>query len=97
MNIDPFKQPVNPMGNRKLNEEQEKIIRDLQLEHDQKLLSVFNSTEGDALLDAWDDFYVRQPVFVNGNNGAWTTEMREGRNAFIRAIRAKVNTSRGLK
>jgi len=94
--IDPLQQPVNPSNQQKVNEEYKKAMLDLQRTHDQKLLALFNSPEGDAVLEMWDDFYLRQAVIIPGAP-AGTDEMREGRNAFIRTIRATVNRARGLK
>lgn len=91
---EPFSQPVNPMtANTNANKDYAKIMRDLQLEHDQKLLNVFNSVHGDLLLDLWDDFYVRQPVVIPGTQPG-EDSMREGRNSFIRKIRTTVKRAR---
>lgn len=91
---EPFAQPVDPMSlGSKQNEEYKKAIRDMQLALDQKTLAVFNSPEGDALLEMWDDYFIRQGVIILGAP-AGENEMREGRNQFIRRIRAVVNRAR---
>jgi len=96
--MNPINQPVNPNPHAKSTEQEAhaKAMEAIQMAHRQKILAIFNSPEGDMLLDMWDDIFVRQPVIkcgdVDGRN-----EMREGRNDFIRMIRACVNTARGEK
>ena len=95
--MDPLQQPVNP--NTAHNEAQAKMLKaieDLQMQLDQRILAVFNGPEGDALLDMWDDVFVRQPVVIVGAHEG-ENEMREGRNAFIRKIRQTVNRARGVR
>lgn len=96
MTVDPFSQPVNPV-NRQLSPEQEaqrRAILEIRNQLNQKILAIFNSPEGDALLDMWDDIYVRQAVIIEGAPPE-ANAAREGRNAFIRTIRAVVNRARG--
>lgn len=87
----PFNQPVDPFSH--LSPEQKKAMFDLNQTLDNATLALFNSPEGDRLLDLWDDHYVRQPVIWLGSPPG-SDQMREGRNAFIRAIREKVNKAR---
>lgn len=93
---DPLNQPINPFTAHQSKEEYNKALEEIYLALEQKTLAVFNSTEGDALLDMWDDFFLRQPVIIL-NSVAGENEMREGRNSFIRKIRATVNRARGIK
>lgn len=95
----PMPPMMNPFTNGAKSPEQvahEKIMEDLHRQLDQKTLEVFNNPHGDVLLDAWDDFYIRQPVFRPGDVPG-STEMREGRNAFIRYIRTTVQRARAGK
>jgi hypothetical protein len=93
--MDPISQPINPYANQ-MSQQQKKAMDDLQQIIDQKVLAVFNSPEGDALLDAWDDIYLRQPVFVLGAPEGYA-QMREGENNIVRKIRKTVNRARGPK
>tara|TARA_R110000868_G_scaffold56650_5_gene175196 strand:- start:967 stop:1257 length:291 start_codon:yes stop_codon:yes gene_type:complete len=96
--MNPISQPVNPNPNARSEEQTQhaKAMEAIQLAHRQKILAVFNSAEGDMLLDMWDDIFVRQPVIKCGDTEG-RNEMREGRNDFVRMIRSCVNTARGEK
>ncbi len=92
---EPLQQPVNPFtANNSEQMKRQQAIEAIQLQLDQKALAVFNSPEGDALLDMWDDVFIRQPVIIVGSQPG-ENEMREGRNTFIRKIRQTVNRARG--
>lgn len=94
---EPLQQPVNPFtANNQTQAQIQKAIEEIQMQLDQKILAVFNSPEGDALLDMWDDVFVRQSVVIVGAQPG-ENEMREGRNSFIRKIRQTVNRARGNK
>jgi hypothetical protein len=94
---EPLHQSVNPYtANEQFKKNMQEAVNAINLMADQKILAVFNSPEGDALLDIWDDIYVRQAVILpKGLPGE--NEMREGRNAFIRHIRMIVNRARGIQ
>jgi hypothetical protein len=92
---DPFARPVNPMHSQ-MSPEQREEIQKIQVAIDHKVLAVFNSPEGDVLLDAWDDIFTRQQVWVpNAPEGF--AAFREGQNDLVRKIRATVNRARGQK
>lgn len=93
--MDPLDKPIDPTANKR-DAIYQKALEAIQQAHHQKILAVFQSPEGDALLDCWDDMYVRQPV-VRLNDKPGANEMREGVNGFIRMIRAVVNRSREIK
>ena len=96
--VNPLQQPVNPYSGltKEQEEEYKKAVQELNHNHEQAILHVFNSAEGDRLLDKWDDHFLRQRVIVAGSTEV-ENHMREGRNEFIRYIRQVVNRARGIK
>lgn len=94
----PLNQPLDPFSSMSPQQKKEYMnaVNELKLKLDQAVLSVFNSTEGEHLLELWDDHFVRQPVIMLGAPDQ-ANAMREGRNAFIRTIRETVNRARGIK
>lgn len=93
MNI--MDQAINPDPQHKAQQDDhKKALEEIRNNHRNKVLAVFNSPEGDMLLDMWDDLFVRQAV-VRPGDAEGRDAMREGRNDFIRMIRAFVQSARG--
>ena len=57
------------------------------------IVAVFSGPHGQALLDRWDDVYLRQPVCPPGCVEGYGYK-REGENALIIKIRRIVNTAK---
>ncbi len=91
MNVNPFMQTLNPIG-QQMQQETQKFQKDVTKRLHDQVVAVFANPHGMQLLDTLDDLYVRQPVCPAGCVEGYGY-LREGENRLILRLRSIVNAA----
>jgi len=91
---DPFYQAIDPFNGR-AHPEHQKMMKDLDEHLYQLVISVFLNAQGELLLNALEDLYIRQPVCPPGSVKGWG-HYREGQNSIVFKLRRMIEKARKM-